>query len=749
MERPGTHSASAVTTMGRNIGLRSTARVLFDASLRPTRALGIVRDITRAKKAEARLEQERQGLQARVVERTQELESANRALADERGRLWAVLDQMPLGVLVVSPTGSLVFQNVAAHRLTGRDLSGLRSLRDFALIGAVHPDGRPLDAQEYALARAIRDGAVTLRKLQPFVTADGRRATFEVSSAPIRGPGGAIEVGVLAFEDVTSRLDAEEALRRAQRLEAVGQLTGGVAHDFNNLLTAIIGTLEMLSREVSGTGRASRLVENAARAADRGAKLTSQLLAFARKQRLQTQPVDVDRLVRSMAPLLDATLGGMIAIDLPRSSVNRPALADPTQLELLVLNLAINARDAMPEGGRLTIASENVTVGPGSRPEDPPAGNFVALIITDTGTGMVPAVLARAFEPFFTTKESGKGSGLGLAQVLGVAQQLGGGVRIASRPGAGTTVTVYLPQGRPGEKEPVTLADTASPQSLAGLSILLVDDDTDVRETTAELLGELGAAVVLAGDGIEAIERVDSRLRRGRARLRHAHDDRSRVRRAHPPALPEAAHPAGHRARRGARLRHSLVRIAQTVPDNGVGRGDPCRDRRSSALSKLGRGIRTSTHGNLSYSRSVARRPGNGPTEACRMSASNPSAVGVRPRSVALVGPYGSGKSTLFEALLAAAGSPVRRASDARERTMSTELRLGHCTFMGDAWSILDCPGSVEFAWEADCALAVADIAVVVCEPTPERAATVGPLLRRLTETRVPCTSFSSTRLTP
>ncbi len=484
-------------------------RVLFDAARRPVRALGIVRDVTEAKQAEAQLKQEKQGLETRVAQRTRELENANRALAAERARLWAVLEQLPFGVMVVSPSGDLVFQNAAAHRMTGRDLSHVRGWRDFTSIGAVHPDGTPLDADDYGLARAIRTGAVTLRKLQPFATPDGRRTTLEVSAAPVRGPTGAIEMGVVAFEDVSSRLDAEEALRRAQRLEAVGQLTGGVAHDFNNLLTAILGTLELLSRRVSEP-RISRLVENAARAADRGAKLTAQLLAFARKQRLQTQPVDVERLIGSMAMLLRGTLGGTIEVELPRAPLLWPALADPTQLELLVLNLAINARDAMLEGGRLTIAAENVTVERGSRPEDPPPGNFVALTITDTGTGMPPAVLARAFEPFFTTKEVGKGSGLGLAQVLGVAQQLGGGVRIASRPGIGTDVTVYLPQARAGAEPQPAPAANSEHRSLAGLSILLVDDDSDVRETTAELLQELGVAVVLAGNGIEAIERVDS-----------------------------------------------------------------------------------------------------------------------------------------------------------------------------------------------------------------------------------------------
>ena len=484
-------------------------RVLFDRARRPVRALGIVRDVTEAKLAEARLRQLNESLEARVAERTRELQDANRALAAERTRLAAVLEQLPIGVLVVAPSGSLVFQNEAARRIMARDLTGLRRWDDFAGIGAVHSDGAPLDAGEYALVRAVRDGVATARKLQPYETGDGRRVTLEVSAWPVRGLDGAIELGVLAFEDISARLDAEEALRRAQRLEAIGQLTGGVAHDFNNLLTAILGNLEILGRRVS-EARSVRLVENATRAADRGARLTAQLLAFARKQRLQTQAVDVDLLVRAMSALLRSTLGGTIEMVLPEPRNLWRALADPTQLELVILNLAINARDAMPDGGRLTIEAENAIISGAVRPEDPPPGNFVALTVTDTGTGMPPEVLARAFEPFFTTKEVGKGSGLGLPQVLGVAQQLGGGVRIASRSGAGTSVTVYLPQAHPADDQPPAPEPGVRDHSLAGLSILLVDDDADVREITADLLHELGASVVPAADGIEAMARVGS-----------------------------------------------------------------------------------------------------------------------------------------------------------------------------------------------------------------------------------------------
>ncbi|MBN9562388.1 MAG: PAS domain S-box protein [Alphaproteobacteria bacterium] len=484
-------------------------RVLFDANHRATRALGIVRDVTEEKRTEATLRQLNETLEARVAQRTGELEQANQELSAERTRLGAILQQLPFGVIVATRTGAIAFQNMAARQMMGRDVSGVGEWQDFAGIGAVSSEGRPLDATEYALVRAVRDGAVTERKLQPFSSGEGKLVMFEVSAAPVRDAGGEIVLGVVALEDVTARLEAEEALRRAQRMEAIGQLTGGVAHDFNNLLTAILGNLEILGRRVTEP-RILRLVENATRAADRGAKLTAQLLAFARKQRLQPQAVDLNQLVQSMGTLLRSTLGGTVEVDVEPAPDLRQALADPTQLELVVLNLAINARDAMPDGGRLTIRTENATILRPSRPEDPPPGNFVALTVADAGVGMTADVLARVFEPFFTTKEVGKGSGLGLPQVLGLAQQLGGGVRIASEPGRGTSVTVYLPQARAEDTAVAKAAGEGGLSSLAGLSLLLVEDDPDVREITADLLQELGASVVLAANGVEALERVDS-----------------------------------------------------------------------------------------------------------------------------------------------------------------------------------------------------------------------------------------------
>jgi len=228
-------------------------------------------------------------------------------------------------------------------------------------------------------------------------------------------------------------------------MEAVGQLSGGIAHDFNNLLQAVIGNID-LARIRSTDPKVLKFLDQALAGAERGAKLTAQLLAFSRRQRLEPTAVDVNALVRGLTEMLRGTIGGAVRVETALSDDVWPAFADPTQLELVMLNLAINARDAMQGGGTITIATRNAVLGPPTRPEEPQPGEYVALAVADTGTGIAPDVLARVFEPFFTTKEIGKGSGLGLSQVLGLTQQLGGGVRIDSEPGQGTTVSVYLPR---------------------------------------------------------------------------------------------------------------------------------------------------------------------------------------------------------------------------------------------------------------------------------------------------------------
>ncbi len=309
-------------------------------------------------------------------------------------------------------------------------------------------------------------------------------------------------------EQMEEREQAEAALRQAQRIEAVGRLTGGVAHDFNNLLTVILGNIDLLLNGGGLTEATSERLMTIRGAADRGATLTSQLLAFARRQPLVPQAVDLNAVICGMQDLLRSALRSTIRVDLALSPDLWPAMVDPTQVELVVLNLAINARDAMPEGGRLAITTANIRLGPPQRPEEPPGGDYVDIAVADEGHGMTGEVLARAFEPFFTTKATGSGSGLGLSQVFGLAQQSGGGVRIDSTPRAGTTVHVYLPRAAAMAARPAV----PPPSSFVGgtARVLLVDDDDAVRDTTAVTLERLGYVVIQADGAAAALRILDA-----------------------------------------------------------------------------------------------------------------------------------------------------------------------------------------------------------------------------------------------
>ena len=307
-------------------------------------------------------------------------------------------------------------------------------------------------------------------------------------------------------EQIDERARAEAALSQAQRIEAVGQLTGGVAHDFNNLLTVVLGNVDLIARAEVLPPREANWLATVRSAAERGAALTGQLLAFARRQPLVPAPLDINAVLAGMNDLMLSALGSRARVITRLQPGPWPAMVDPTQIELVVLNLAINARDAMPDGGTLTITSANVVLGPPTRAEQPPAGEYVRLTVADTGTGMAPEVAAKVFEPFFTTKGPGKGSGLGLSQVFGVARQSGGGVEIETAPGTGTTVSVFLPRARVPLPAPLPPAPLPASPRHDSVTVLLVDDDAAVRGTTAELLRQLGYRVEEAASGPEALQ---------------------------------------------------------------------------------------------------------------------------------------------------------------------------------------------------------------------------------------------------
>jgi signal transduction histidine kinase/CheY-like chemotaxis protein len=305
--------------------------------------------------------------------------------------------------------------------------------------------------------------------------------------------------------EISEREQAQAALQQAQKMEVVGQMTGGVAHDFNNLLTAVLGNLELATRK-SQDGAIRRYLDGATQAAQRGAKLTSQLLAFSRSQGLQTEPTDLNALVTGIGDLLFRTIGATVRIETALEKNLWTAMVDPSQIELIVLNLAINARDAMPEGGRITIATANAGREDRNRPAELVQADYVALSVSDTGTGMTDEVLRKAFEPFFTTKGLGSGTGLGLSQVYGVAKQCGGGVRIDTKLGRGTTITVYFPRTeRVPAQEVRDDADVGQLPQPHG-TVLVVDDDRDVRELTIACLESVGYRVLFADSGRAALD---------------------------------------------------------------------------------------------------------------------------------------------------------------------------------------------------------------------------------------------------
>jgi signal transduction histidine kinase/ActR/RegA family two-component response regulator len=307
-------------------------------------------------------------------------------------------------------------------------------------------------------------------------------------------------------EERTAQHEATVAqLHEAQKLETLGQLTGGVAHDFNNLLTPITGALDLLQRKYAqDDARSAKLIANALLAADRAKTLLQRLLGFARRQTLQTLALDVGGLITGMRDLIASSIGPTIELRVRYAPNLPPALADPNQLELAILNLCVNARDAMPDGGPLTITVEEVTIGPGSEPKLPP-GLYVRLSVIDAGCGMDAATLARAIEPFYSTKETGRGTGLGLSMVHGLAAQLGGQFILSSALGQGTRADLYIPIADKMSTPEANSAARTLPLIDRPLTILLVEDEDIVRLGTAEMIRDLGHTVSEARNGAEAL----------------------------------------------------------------------------------------------------------------------------------------------------------------------------------------------------------------------------------------------------
>ncbi|HEX7719699.1 MAG TPA: ATP-binding protein, partial [Woeseiaceae bacterium] len=338
----------------------------------------------------------------------------------------------------------------------------------------------------------------------------GRMLPVEITILPIKTEGG---LDFSAFlRDLTDIKRAEAQLLQAQKMEAVGLLTGGVAHDFNNLLTVISGNLEHAIASGSTSSSQDEILADALAAAEKGAALTHRLLAFSRQQPLQPVHTDLNAIVAGMIEMLRRTLGEDIEIEVKLDKHLWPELADKSQVENALLNLAINARDAMPTGGKLTIETLNASLDEAytSRNEDVQPGDYVMLAISDTGAGMAPEVIERVFEPFFTTKADGMGSGLGLSMIYGFAKQSGGHVMVYSEVGHGTTVRLYLPRATSSPEPPAPDVDRMPECPDGNEAILVVEDDTAVRKLVVANLGQMGYQVLEAADGAAALELLRS-----------------------------------------------------------------------------------------------------------------------------------------------------------------------------------------------------------------------------------------------
>ncbi len=468
----------------------------------PLRIVGVARDVTEQRDRAAFLEQE-------IAERTA-------ALRESERRFRGIFDSAFQLTGLLTRDGVVLEMNPAArdfHGLSERDVIG----RHVWEVGPWASSPRAAAEFKARVAQAAAGRFLRYETHQP--DASGRMLTFDFSLKPIFDERNVVTELVAEGRDITERARLQAQLVQAQKMEAVGQLTGGVAHDFNNLLQALIGNLDLIRRigASAGDARLQQLTANAQRAAARGTQLTRRLLAFSRQQQLRTERVHVSRLTAEMGELLRRAVGETVSVETSASDDLWPCLLDPMQFETTLLNLVINARDAMAEGGTVSIHAGNaVLTADAAQALDVSPGAYVRVDVADTGSGIPAEHLPRLFEPFFSTKEAGKGTGLGLAMVHGFARQCGGAVKVVSEPGRGTTVSLFLP--RAAEEEAVSLPEppraepppVPAPARRGRLGILLVEDDAEVREAVQFALTDAGHRVHVASDADEALATLDS-----------------------------------------------------------------------------------------------------------------------------------------------------------------------------------------------------------------------------------------------
>lgn len=414
-------------------------------------------------------------------------------------------------IYMLDPAGVVISWNPGAERIKGYSADEALG-RHFSQFYT--PEDRAAELPQRALSAATSKGKFEGEGWR--VRKDGTKFWASVLIDALRGEDGTLIGFAKITRDMTERRVMQEQLHQSQKMEAIGQLTGGVAHDFNNLLTVILGNLDLLSQQIPVEQvRWRRSVDMALKASERAATLTQQLLAFARRQPLKPKPTQIGRLVTRWAEMIRRTLPESISIRRIEDIDVGIAEIDANQLESALLNLAVNARDAMPSGGTLTIETTTAHVSEADTRllTELKPGNYILICVTDTGTGMTPEVLERAFEPFFTTKPMGQGTGLGLSQVFGFVKQSGGHLKIYSRPGHGTTVKIYIPQLHDRPAESAVEAPEATFAQARTETVLVVEDNDDVRAFTTDTLRDFGFHVVEAVDASEALKILDRNRR--------------------------------------------------------------------------------------------------------------------------------------------------------------------------------------------------------------------------------------------
>jgi PAS domain S-box-containing protein len=438
-----------------------------------------------------------------TIQRAIEKREAAVAIDELRRRNELILNAVGEGIFGVDLEGRTTFVNPAAARMLGYSPEELINGRHHDMVHHTRSDGTPYPEHKCPVTATLTHGTPQAVINELFWHKDGTSFPVEYVSTPIVEEG-AVTGAVVTFKNVTDRINLEEQYRQAQKMEALGQLTGGVAHDFNNLLTAINGFAELVQVQLSPQDPMRHMVDQILRSGQRAADLVRQLLAFSRKQIIEPQIIDLNNTIASTEKMLRRIIGEDIRLEVVLAVDLWPIKVDPVQIEQVIFNLAVNARDAMSGGGKLRLETRNVVMGSASASQELPPGDYTALFIQDSGVGMSQDIIPHIFEPFFTTKEIGKGTGLGLATVYGIIKQSQGDILVSSREGEGTTFKIYLPSAQEIMTTAHNIYDEARIPS-GTETILLVEDDASVRAIFQMVLQELGYHLLEAENGEMAL----------------------------------------------------------------------------------------------------------------------------------------------------------------------------------------------------------------------------------------------------